>query len=243
MKLCPNCNTRYSDDTLRFCLTDGTSLIPVSSTDAEKTVEMSGGTNQMRLDIPMQSVPTMVSPVKPHTPHAPSGINPWFIFLPLLALLLFAVAGLLGYILLKPENKAVVTNTATPTPTATAATPTPDKETAALKEELESLKKQIEDQKTSSKNDSTSRPFPTQNPSTPVTQIARVNSPNDGFLALRNAPDAERGDRLAKIPHGTNVEVTGCQKRVVIISNRRGRWCIANYNGQSGWVFDAFLAY
>src|SRR5688500_12326195 len=85
MKLCPNCKTTYSDDTLRFCLADGTSLIPTSS--AEKTVEMSGGTNQMRLDIPMQSVPTMVSPVKTQTEAARSGINPWFIFLPLVALL------------------------------------------------------------------------------------------------------------------------------------------------------------
>jgi hypothetical protein len=237
MKLCPNCKTTYSDDTLRFCLADGTSLIPTSA--AEKTVEMSGGTNQMRLDIPMQSVPTMVSPVKTQTEAARSGINPWFIFLPLLALLFLAVIGLLGYILLKPET-VVVTNTATPTPTATA---TPDKETAALKEELESLKKQIEEQKTPSKSDSTARPFPTPDPPAPVTQIARVNSPNDGFLALRNTPDAEIGDRLAKIPHGTNIEIIGCQKKSTRIGTRSGRWCRANYSGQSGWVFDAFLAY
>lgn len=237
MKLCPKCNTRYSDDSLRFCLTDGTSLIPTSS--AEKTVEMSGGTNQMRLDIPMQSVPTVVSPVKTQTEAVRSGINPWFIFLPLLAFLFLIVVGLLGYILLKPET-VVVSNTSTPTPTATA---TPDKETAALKEELESLKKQIEDQKNPSKNDSATRSFPTQNPPAAVAQIARVNSPNDGFLALRNAPDAEIGDRLAKIPHGTSVEIIGCQKKSMIVSNRRGRWCRANYNGQSGWVFDAWLDY
>lgn len=237
MKLCPKCDTRYSDDTLRFCLTDGASLISTSSS-AEKTVEMSGGTNQMRFDFPTQSVPTRVSPGKPQPPQR-SGINPWFVFLPVSALLFLAVVGLVGYILLKPEA-VVITNTATPTP---AATPTPDKETAALKEELESLKKQIEDQKISKNNDSTTRPFPTQNPPAPTIQTARVNSPNDGFLALRSIPDTS-GVMLAKITHGTNIEIIGCQKNATQKpGKRRGRWCRTDYNGQSGWVFDAFLSY
>lgn len=238
MKLCPNCKTTYSDDTLRFCLTDGTNLIPVTS--AEKTVEMSGGTNQMRFDVPAQSEPTIISPVMPQTQTARNGINPWLVALPLVGILFLAVLGLLGYILLKPASVAV-SNTATPTPSATA---TPDKETAALKEELESLKKQIENQKTPAKNDSMTRPFPTQIPNTPTVQIARVNSPNDGFLALRNIPDAEIGDRLAKIPHGTDLEIIGCQKNITQKpGKRRGRWCRTNYNGQGGWVFDAFLSY
>lgn len=237
MKLCPNCKTTYSDDTLRFCLTDGTNLIPVANT--EKTVEMSGKTNQMRFDVPAQSEPTIISPVRQQSQPARSGFNPWIVVLPLFGILFLAVLGLLGYILLKPASVAV-SNTATPTPTATA---TPDKETAELKEQLESLKKQIENQKTPAKNDSTARPFPTQIPNTPTVQIARVNSPKDGFLALRSIPDAEIGDRLAQIPHGVNIEIIGCQKTVVKIGSRRGRWCRTNYNGQSGWVFDAWLAY
>lgn len=237
MKFCPNCKTTYSDDTLRFCLSDGTNLIPMSN--PEKTVEMSGKTNQMRFDVPAQSEPTIISPLKPQTQPARSGINPWLVAVPLFGILFLVVLGLLGYILLKPENVAV-SNTATPTPTATA---TPDKETAALKEELESLKKQIENQKTPTKNDSTIRPFPTQIPDTPTVQIARVNSPKDRFLALRDTPDAEIGYRLAKIPHGTDIEIIGCQKTSRKIGNRVGRWCRTNYNGQSGWVFDAWLAY
>ncbi len=236
MKLCPNCKTTYSDDTLRFCLADGTNLIPMSN--AEKTVEMSGKTNQMRFDVPAQSVPTVVSPDKLQTQPARSGINPWLL-VSLFGILFLAVIGLLGYILLKPTNIAV-SNSATPTPTATT---TPDRETAALKEELESLKKQIEKQKTPAKNDSTVQPFPTQIPNPPTIQIARVNSPGDGFLALRNQPDSEIGDRLAQIPHGANIEIIGCQKTIRKIGSRRGRWCRTNYNGQSGWVFDAWLAY
>lgn len=236
MKLCPNCKTTYSDDTLRFCLSDGATLIPTSS--AEKTVEMTGRTNQMRFDAPSQSEPTLISPVNNQTQSSRSGINPWLI-LPVFAVLILAVAGLVAYIFLKPGEVIVTSNTPTPAPTAT-----PDKETAAIKEELESLKKQIENQKTPAKTDSPTRPFPTQTPSAPTIQTARVNSPNDGFLALRNLPDSEHGEMLAKIPHGTNIEIIGCQKTPTRkVGKRTGRWCRTNYNDQDGWVFDAFLIF
>ena len=159
--------------------------------------------------------------------------------MPLIAILLLSVAGLAGYILLKPTDEVAVSNSPTPTPTAT-----PNNDTAALKEELESLKKQIADQKTPVKNDSAVRPFPNDTPTTPVIQTARANSPSDGFLALRSIPDAKNGTMLAKIPHGTNLEIIGCQKNPTQSpGKRRGRWCRTNYNGQEGWVFDAFLSY
>ncbi|CAN5621412.1 hypothetical protein BH20ACI4_BH20ACI4_21540 [soil metagenome] len=240
MKLCPKCKTTYSDDTLRFCLADGTSLISMPS--AEETIEMTGATNPMRFDVPAQtSDPTLFAPriSQPQTENVKKGINPWLV-VPLIAILLLSVAGLLGYIFLKPTGVAV-SNSATPTPAATA---TPNNDTAALKEELESLKKQIESQKTPVKNDSAVRPFPNDTPTAPVIQIARANSPGDGFLALRSIPDAENGLRLAKIPHGTNIEIIGCQKTLSQLpGKRRGRWCRTNYNGQGGWVFDAYLSY
>ncbi len=237
MKLCPNCKTSYSDDTLRFCLSDGANLIAMPV--AEKTMEMSGRTNPMRFDVPPQSEPTLISPAASPIQPTRSGISPWLVF-PLLAILFFAVIGLAGYILLKPAA-VIVSNTVTSTPTATA---TPDRETAAIKEELESLKKQIENQKTPVKNDSATRPFPTQTPSAPIIQTARVNSPNDGFLALRSIPDSTNGLLLTKIPHGTNIEIIGCQKKPTQKpGGRSGRWCRTNYNGQGGWVFDGFLSY
>lgn len=238
MKFCPNCKTTYSDDSLLYCLSDGTNLVAMPS--AEKTIEMSGATNPMRFDIPANSDPTVFSPriSQPQNENAGRGISPWLV-IPLIGILLLSVAALLGYILLKP-NSAAISNAATPSPTAT-----PKDETAALKEELESLKKQIANQKTQPKNDSTVRPFPNDNSSSaPVIQTARANSPNDGFLALRSIPDAENGAQLARIPHGTNLEIVGCQKNEIQIpGKRRGRWCRTNYNGQSGWVFDAFLSY
>ena len=236
MKFCPNCKTNYTDDTLRFCLSDGANLIAMP--DAEKTVEMSGATNQIRFNAP-QSEPTFVAPTSPSINTARSGISPWLVF-PLLAILFLAVIGLAAYIFLK-SSEIIVSNAATPTPAATAA---PDKETAALKEQLESLKRQIENQKTPVKTDSPQRPFPTQTPAIPTIQTARVNSPNDNFLALRSIPDSTNGIMLAKIPHGTNIEIIGCQKNLTQKPGKRsGRWCRTNYNGQDGWVFDAFLSY
>ena len=239
MKLCPNCKTTYSDDTLRFCLADGASLISMPS--AEETIEMTGATNPMRFDVPAQpSDPTVLAPgiSRPQTENIKKGISPWLV-VPLIAILLLSVAGLTGYILLKPTENVVVSNSPTPAPTAS-----PNSETAAIKEELESLKKQIADQTAPVKNDSAIRPFPNDTPLTPVIQTARVNSPGDGFLALRSIPDAKNGMMLAKIPHGTNLEIIGCQKSPSQLpGKRRGRWCRTNYNGQEGWVFDAFLSY
>ena len=206
---------------------------------ADETIEMTGATNPMRFDVPaQQSDPTVLSPgiYQPPTENAKKGVSPWLV-VPLVAILLLSVAGLVGYILLKPTDQIAVSNS--PTPTAT-----PNNDTAALKEELESLKKQIADQKTPVKNDSAVRPFPNDTPVTAVIQTARANSPSDGFLALRSIPDAKNGTMLAKIPHGTNLEIIGCQKSPTQSpGKRRGRWCRTNYNGQEGWVFDAFLSY
>ena len=208
MKFCPNCKTTYSDDSLLYCLSDGTNLIAMPS--AEKTIEMNAATNPMRFDVPSQSDPTVFAPrnFQPQTENIKKGISPWLV-VPLMGILLLSVAALTGYILLKPSEIVVSnSNSISPTPTAT-----PNNETAALKDELESLKKQIANQKTPVKNDSQVRPFPNDNSnSTPIIQTARVNSPGDGFLALRSIPDANNGMMLVKIPHGTNIEIIGCQK-------------------------------
>src|SRR6476620_3257759 len=38
MKQCPQCGSTYSDDTLNYCLTDRTSLVPGSEAEDEATV-------------------------------------------------------------------------------------------------------------------------------------------------------------------------------------------------------------
>ena len=70
---------------------------------------------------------------------------------------------------------------------------------------------------------------------------ARVDSPGDGFLALRAVPDARSGEPLAKIPHGTTVRLGHCQQEAARVDTRDGHWCMTSYDGKSGWVFDAWL--
>jgi hypothetical protein len=67
-------------------------------------------------------------------------------------------------------------------------------------------------------------------------QRVRVNTPGDGFLALRSEPSTRRGSRLAKIPHGTTIELGDCAP-----STGRGNWCRTRYDGKAGWVLDLYV--
>ena len=52
MKRCPECERTYSDDTLQFCLEDGTELISEEETSADETLVMSAppeGTDNQEL--------------------------------------------------------------------------------------------------------------------------------------------------------------------------------------------------
>lgn len=95
---------------------------------------------------------------------------------------------------------------------------------------------------------------PTPNPSTPVPpsptpravrQLAnstvRVDSPRDGYLALKEGPCTAPCRTLAKIPHGTTLILDGCRDSVEVADRRQGRWCSTSYDGNSGWIFDAFV--
>lgn len=73
---------------------------------------------------------------------------------------------------------------------------------------------------------------------TGTAQRGRVNSPGDGFLALRSEPGVRTGARLAKIPHGTPLELGECTPN----TSGSGNWCRASYDGQSGWVLDRYVA-
>jgi hypothetical protein len=65
---------------------------------------------------------------------------------------------------------------------------------------------------------------------------ARVNAPGDGFLALRSAPSTERGARLAKIPHGSELILGECRP-----AGPSDSWCRTDFEGRSGWVLDRYL--
>jgi hypothetical protein len=192
----------------------------------------------MRVNIPPDSSPTVFTP--PISNQAiKKGISPLIIAALIGLLLLFAVGfiGVIGYFSLKPasnENAAV-----SPTPAIkTTQSPASDDETAELKEKLANLEKQVKDQK-NQKNLPSVEPY---SPPKTSANTARVNSPRDGFLALRSDPSSEIGYRITQIPHGAIININGCQG-YSYVGKTRGRWCQANYNGYGGWVFDAFLIF
>ena len=237
MKQCPTCRTTYTDETLRFCLADGGILF-----DVEKEAETVARHN-VRVDVQPPTYPTI--PVAGE--RIPSKNSPVLkivaavLILGFLALLGLGAAGALFYFNSGGTSVALASPTPTPTPLPTptrtpSPPPTPDDE-QRLEEEMANLKKQLED---------ALNPSPTKTPpgfSSDDQPTARVNSPGDGYLALRSEPDAETGERLAQIPHGTVVTLENCEKEKVKIGSRTGRWCMVTYRGQTGWVFDAWLQY
>lgn len=140
-------------------------------------------------------------------------------------------------------------------------TPTPDDESERIKqEERDQLQQRVDDLEKKIQNQNKQQPSQIQPQTQQVPQInapkvqkipdserdknnnAWVNSPGDGFLALRSEPNADYGYRIVKIPHGSNVKVLSCLGGSRV-GGKAGRWCRVYYNGYTGWAFDAWLAF
>jgi hypothetical protein len=148
---------------------------------------------------------------------------------------LIALAVLAGTILYyNTSGRARTANVTlqTPSPVMTA---TPDAEKQRLQEALANIQKRLDEQKNADK--------PPNAPKPPGVVTARVNSPKDGFLSLRSEPNADYGERIAKIPHGSRVTIENCDRTSVKIGGRDGRWCLITYGDHTGYVFDAWLDY
>ncbi len=250
MKQCPKCKTVYTDDSLQFCLSDGANLISVDDRDeAAETVRMSVGGAPLRVDIPQNSVPTIFTNAPPVQQAAPnqSAKKKFGIIAAVLIgfFLLLAGIGIAGFVFYKQsgnQNSQIAAASPTPNgkPTASPVT-SPKDETEKLKGDLANLQKQLDEQKKQKTNAPANNSAPpSASPQTP--KVAKVNSPRDGFLALRSEPDSDTGYRIAQIPHGATLTVLGCP----IPSNvgkMFGRWCKVIYEGQSGWAFDAFMTF
>lgn len=237
MKQCPACKTTYTDETLKFCLADGAALAVMP--DSEKTVAMSFDNKTPPMNVPPDSVPT-IFPAAVSNKTSKKGVSPMIVAV-LGLLLLLVVVGFIGFAsyiwLIKPGDNQNLTAAASPTPTVSQ-TPGSSGETAELKEKLANLEKQVAAQN----NRKTTNPGETFSTPKNPEKTARVNSPGDGFLALRSEPNSETGERLAKIPHGAMITVLGCPKK----SNSgkiSGRWCQVVYNGQAGWAFSAYMIF
>lgn len=66
--------------------------------------------------------------------------------------------------------------------------------------------------------------------------MVTVDSPRDGFLALRSEPSAQTGVRLARIPHATALTLGECQTTA-----DRSIWCRTSYQGKAGWIAKRYV--
>src|SRR5688500_5964712 len=236
MKRCPQCGTTYMDESLRFCLADGATL---NATDGEESTVVSSRSEPLRVDITSGSrLPVNAAPqVKKRSSAL---VKTVLILLILLVPAIIIIAAAVGLVYLRSQENIIVNNatsiqTATPTPTATS-----DAETERLKKELADLQKQLDEKKSTEANKDT---FPDIDDLDFEFRVATVNSPGDGFLALRSEPSSDYGERLAQIPHGVKINVVSCDSDKVTIGSRRGSWCLVEWSGRAGWVFDAWLTY
>lgn len=234
MKQCPSCKTTYTDDSLSYCLSDGTSLILVA--DDEPTVVRSIKNDAVRVDVKHRPEPVVVA-----RPEQPPASNSWIkILIAALVLGVLAIAGLglagaafyygSGNITAETPPKSP-----TPVPTQTP-TPTPDPEKEKLRDELANIQKRLDEQQKKAQSVK-----PSVDPS--LTTTVTANSPDDGFLALRSEPNSESGKRILKIPHGAKLQIGVCGDYVTTAKNNYGRWCRAAYGGYSGWIFDKYVIY
>jgi hypothetical protein len=234
MKKCSNCGTTYTDETLKFCLADGAAL----DAQGEEPTVISGRREPLRVDI--GSGIRTSQQVSQSGGKRSSVLVTITILAALAGLAVVVIAAAVGLFYLQSEKNIFVNNAtdiARTTPK-----PTPDPETERLKNELANLQRQLDEKKTTP-NDNTSVPEFDLDDLDFEFRTATVDSPGDGFLALRSEPSSEYGDRLAQIPHGEKINVISCDTDKVTIGSRRGNWCLVEWNGRAGWVFDAWLKY
>ncbi len=117
MKQCPNCKTTYTDESLRYCLTDGATLMSVP--DAAETMQMSFGNQPMRVNIPADSAPTVFAAPPIAQSQQSSGKGLGLIIAGILGLLLLLViGGFAAFILLRQTDNKNSIATVSPSPTA-----------------------------------------------------------------------------------------------------------------------------
>ena len=259
MKQCPTCKRSYADDTLRFCLEDGTELDLAAE---EPTVIRSGGGDPQRtekfpaavteaarqatrVDVPS----TQNYPTRPAAQPTKSGSIVLKILIGIVALaviVVIAAAGLLGLFYYLGSRQTNVANNQTPTPIPSVSpsgspyviTLDPNNPNDSLEDKLKELQKKLDE----AANGNSDPDIPFDSDDLPnYGRSATVNSPGDGFLALRNLPSTEIGSVLAKIPHGTRITVMVCSEQTGKIDGRTGHWCMVSYSNKTGWVFDAWL--
>ncbi len=215
MKKCPKCNSTYTDQSLSYCLADGTQLVEISQ-QPPPTIAMSAENI---------SQPTVI-----RQPKEKHGVMKWMIAGLVLGAFGVLAVGSIVMAFYFGSMSVGGNGDQTPTPAASpsvSVTPTPKPTASPTPEKPDNVNTDPETKRTPSQT--------TQIP------LGRIDAPGDGFLALRSEPSDESGERLAKIPNGSYVEIQDCQKEQKIVSGKKGRWCMVTYENSTGWVFDAWL--
>jgi hypothetical protein len=216
MKKCPQCKSVYTDETLAFCLSDGTPLDREFS--SEETLQLP---NPLLTDSAF-AVPTMSS-VRPsyesavtETGTARKGASRIWIFstIGLLLLLIFGGAAALVFSGLGKSQQATDARTPTPAPSASVV------DSASLKTP-----------------DAAPSPQATTPPTLPLAETYKVvNVAAHEVLYIRLAPGNLKSF-VGKIPpNTTGIVVRGSGVRV-----GKSIWYPVNYNGVGGWVNGHFI--
>lgn len=127
MKYCPNCQTRYTDDTLRFCLQDGAPLIAETDAAVPPTVQLSETETEtlvsprpvepLRFDLPEQTRESQpneppFSPPPVDAPPKKSKVLPLVLLTAFVTLLLLGAGVAATLIYLKNNRADTAKNTA-----------------------------------------------------------------------------------------------------------------------------------
>lgn len=247
MKYCPKCGSKYTDESLIFCLTDGTELEPEDPAKteafgiaADSVENEAADTDGGRVRIDIAQTRERLRPAAPESrDNERKGISFGAVVF-LVGFLLIIIAGLSAfvvYMVLDRQDQGTETSA----------------DRGSSGEDVEELKKRIEelgDRLGNRENGEGASPVVSITPTPAPTEeeqdfdeevIQRVNSPGDGFLALRDRPSAKVGSRIAKIPHGDIVVMESCLQRSETIGGRTGKWCRIRWEGKTGWVFNVWL--
>lgn len=227
MKKCPNCNSVYSDDTLSFCLSDGTPLD--TDDDSEKTLPF---TNPLITDSALspdttknikpsqKSIETAVFKVKDER----KGVSPIWIYSTVALLFSFIGGGLALFLsgqFSKDNNSNQIAQTS----------PTPQISPSVTVQIVQKTVTTKSDTKTTPQTTETPPPFD-ENATYKVVKVAA----ND-FLFIRPAPGNTKSS-LGKIPPDANgIKITGKG-----VKSGKSVWYPIDYNGTTGWVSGNFLA-
>ncbi len=216
MKRCPNCNQGF-DDGYDFCLHDGSLLVAEASSQRVGGYRASG-------EMPTQVIPRPRNTEYPQ-PATTSSSSAWVF--PLVGVLCGLVV-ILGYFAFFREPST--------------ANPVITQKSTETREPINSAETRPTRQLETTPVPPPPPPPPPASTNQPGYPVVTVNSPRDGYLALKSeACIAPCGTTLIKIPHGTRLSLGTCKDNFEVADRRRGRWCYTTYTGYTGWVFDAFV--